>query len=172
MQRRVPLAVGLDTFAVVLFVALGRREHERGSSISGLIETAAPFLIALVAGVARPPHLEPTDRLAIGHRRVGRSTLGVGMAVRAIVFGDGTAMSFVIVAALFLALTLIGWRLVFGAIERRRLRDRGDTDEPCAVQYSLIDRWIRKYQIRLPINGSRNHRPQIVVIGGSLPSRR
>ena len=28
---------------------------------------------------------------------------------------------------------------------------------------------MRTYQIRLPINGSRNQRPQIVVIGGSMP---
>ena len=47
IDRHTPLAAGLDTFAVVLFVAIGRREHERDSAISGLINTAAPFLIAL-----------------------------------------------------------------------------------------------------------------------------
>jgi len=47
MDRRVPLAVGIDVFSVTLFVAIGRREHERGSAITGLIETAAPFLLAL-----------------------------------------------------------------------------------------------------------------------------
>ncbi len=49
-------------------------------------------------------------------------TLVAGMVLRNVVFGDGTATSFVIVAALFLALFLIGWRLAFGLIERRSTR--------------------------------------------------
>ena len=52
IDRRTPLAAGLDTFAVVLFVAIGRREHEEDSAISGLINTAAPFLIALAIALA------------------------------------------------------------------------------------------------------------------------
>ena len=43
MDRRVPLAVGIDVFSVTLFVAVGRREHERDSAIAGLIDTAAPL---------------------------------------------------------------------------------------------------------------------------------
>jgi hypothetical protein len=34
--------------------------------------------------------------------------------------GQGTAWSFVIVAALFLAATMIGWRLVLTIVDRRR----------------------------------------------------
>jgi hypothetical protein len=29
MDRRVPLALGIDVFSVTLFVAVGRREHDR-----------------------------------------------------------------------------------------------------------------------------------------------
>jgi hypothetical protein len=39
-------------------------------------------------------------------------TLVVGMVLRRVVFDDGTAWSFVVVATLFLALFLIGWRIV------------------------------------------------------------
>ena len=107
MDRRLPLAVGLDTFAVVLFVAIGRREHERASTVAGLIDTAAPFLIGLaVAWLALRVWQRPIDwHTGIG---VWALTLGVGMAVRRAVFDDGIALSFVIVAALFLALFLIG----------------------------------------------------------------
>ena len=38
------------------------------------------------------------------------TTLVVGMALRRTVFGRGTAIAFVIVATLFLALFLVGWR--------------------------------------------------------------
>lgn len=118
MDRRLLLAFGLDTFTVGLFVAVGRREHERGSAISGLIGTAAPFVIALtLAWVVVRAWNRPTDwRTGVG---VWAITLVGGMVLRNLVFGDGTAISFVIVAAAFLALFLIGWRLVFGLLERR-----------------------------------------------------
>jgi len=121
MDRRLPLALGVDTFSVVLFVAVGRREHERDSAIAGLIDTAAPFLIGLaLAWVVLRAWNRPTDwRTGIG---IWAITLVVGMLVRGLVFGDGTATSFVIVAALFLALFLIGWRVAFGVIDRRATR--------------------------------------------------
>ena len=120
MDRRLQLALGLDTFFVVLFVAVGRREHERDSAIAGLIGTAAPFVIALaIAWLALRAWQRPTNWTAgIG---IWAITLVVGMSLRNLVFGDGTATSFVIVATAFLALFLIGWRLVYGLFERRRV---------------------------------------------------
>ena len=62
------VTAGLDTFAVVLFVAIGRREHEQDSAISGLINTAAPFLIALaIAWLVLRAWKRPTDlRVGVG----------------------------------------------------------------------------------------------------------
>jgi hypothetical protein len=122
MDRRLPLAVGLDTFAVVLFVAVGRREHEREATIAGLIGTAAPFLIALaLAWLVLRVWRRPADvRTGLG---IWAIVLGAGMVLRSVVFGDGTATSFVIVAALFLALFIVGWRVAMAVIERRRDRD-------------------------------------------------
>ena len=122
MDRRTPLAAGLDTFAIVLFVAIGRREHERDSTIVGLIETAAPFLIALVAAwlVVRAWQ-RPTDvRTGLG---IWAIVVTGGMLLRNVVFGDGTATSFVIVAASFLALFVVGWRAAYGLVARRRSHD-------------------------------------------------
>ena len=120
MDRRLQLALGLDTFFVVLFVAVGRREHERDSAIAGLIGTAAPFVIALaIAWLALRAWQHPTNwTTGIG---IWAITLVVGMSLRNLVFGDGTATSFIIVATAFLALFLIGWRLVYGLFERRRV---------------------------------------------------
>ena len=121
MERRVPLAVGIDVFSVTLFVAVGRREHERDSAIAGLIDTAAPFLLALaLAWVLLRAWRRPTEwRTGIG---IWAITLVAGMLLRNLVFGDGTATSFVIVAASFLALFLVGWRVAYGLVERRSTR--------------------------------------------------
>ena len=126
MDRRVPLAVGIDVFSVTLFVAIGRREHERGSSIAGLIETAAPFLIALaLAWVLVRAWRRPTEwRTGLG---IWAITLVAGMVLRNVVFDDGTATSFVIVAAAFLALFLVGWRVACGLFERRSTRASAGT---------------------------------------------
>jgi len=94
-DRRTPLAAGLDTFAVVLFVSIGRREHERDSAISGLISTAAPFLIALaIAWLALRVWQRPTEvRSGIA---IWAVVVLVGMLLRHFLFDDGTAASFVI----------------------------------------------------------------------------
>lgn len=126
MERRVPLAVGIDVFSVTLFVAVGRREHERDSAIAGLIDTAAPFLLALaLAWLVLRAWRRPTEwRMGVG---IWAITLVAGMLLRNLVFGDGTATSFVIVAASFLALFLVGWRAAFGLIERRSSRTSART---------------------------------------------
>jgi len=118
VDQRVPLAAGLDTAVIVLFVAIGQREHDQDTAISGLINTAAPFLIALaIAWVTLRVWKNPTGwRTGLG---VWAIVLVVGMLLRNLIFDDGTATSFVIVAAGFLGLFLIGWRLVLELIDRR-----------------------------------------------------
>jgi hypothetical protein len=114
------MAAGLDTFTVVLFVAIGRREHERDSAIAGLISTAAPFLIALaIAWLVLRAWRHPTTVWPTGIG-VWAVVVIVGMLLRNLLFDDGTATAFVIVATLFLGLFIVGWRLAFAAIDRRR----------------------------------------------------
>ena len=117
-DRRTPLAAGLDTFAVVLFVSIGRREHERDSAISGLINTAAPFLIALaIAWLALRVWKRPTEvRTGMA---IWAVVVTVGMLLRHFLFDDGTAASFVIVATVFLGCFIAGWRVALTAVERR-----------------------------------------------------
>ena len=126
MDPRTPLAAGLDTFAVVLFVAIGRREHEQDSAIAGLIETAAPFLIALaLAWLVLRVWKRPTEwRTGVG---VWAIVVVAGMLLRNLVFDDGTATAFVIVATLFLALFIVGWRLAFAAMDRRNTASGSET---------------------------------------------
>ena len=107
--RSLPLAAGVDTAIVVAFVAIGRRNHDRDEAISGLVATAAPFVIGLaVAWVAWRVWRRPVAPIA--GVSVWLTTLTVGMLLRRFVFDDGTAASFVVVAAVFLALLFLLWQ--------------------------------------------------------------
>lgn len=107
---RLGIAVGLDVASVVLFVAIGRRNHDQDPGVAGVFATAAPFLIALAVGwlVARAWTAPMSLRTGLV---VWAVTLVGGMSLRNVAFGQGTAASFVVVAALFTAACLLGWRL-------------------------------------------------------------
>ena len=117
-DRAVALAAAVDTAIVVAFVAIGRRNHDRDEAVSGLIQTAAPFVIALgLAWLVWRIWQRPTA--LISGVAVWATTLGLGMVLRRFVFDDGTATSFVIVASVFLLL-LVGWRVLAGRLVMRR----------------------------------------------------
>lgn len=116
----------VDAAFVLLFVTLGRRNHDEGTAVAGVLETGAPFLIALAAawavGLARS---KAVTGLRFG-LWVWAGTLVAGMVLRRVAFDRGTATSFVVVATLFLGLFLVGWRLVAARIVpwgRRRAAD-------------------------------------------------
>lgn len=118
-RDRVPLAVGLDVFAVVLFVALGRRSHDESGAFTAVVETAAPFLIGLAVGWwATRAWRRPTNILT--GLAIWPTTILIGMIVRNLVFDRGTATSFVIVATLFVGALLVGWRVVLRLVDQRR----------------------------------------------------
>lgn len=109
MHPRTPIAAAIDTAIVVTFVAIGRRNHDEDEALASVFATAAPFLVALaVAWIGWRVWQQP-DRVSTGVR-VWLTTLTLGMVLRNFVFGDGTATSFMIVAAVFLGTFLVGWR--------------------------------------------------------------
>ena len=118
------VAAGLDILAVVVFVAIGREEHESGSTIGGLAETAAPFLIGLAVGWLVARAWRRPLSLASG-LVIWPTTVLVGMIVRASVFDGGTATSFVIVTMAFLGMCLVGWRLIAQSVMRRQSSSGG-----------------------------------------------
>jgi hypothetical protein len=111
MHNRLPIAAGLDTFVVVAFVAIGRRNHDENPGIAGVIDTAAPFVLglALAWAVARAWKAPWTWQTGLV---VWVGTVIAGMMLRRFVFDEGTAASFVIVTSVFLGAFLNGWRLV------------------------------------------------------------
>lgn len=109
----------LDAACVVAFVAIGRASHDEAASVSGFFTTLWPFAVGLVVGwvlASRSRH-RLSDLLA--GAGVWILTVGGGMWLRWLA-GQGVATSFVIVASVFLGLTLVGWRLVARFRTRRR----------------------------------------------------
>ena len=109
-------ALALDTASVVVFAAVGRRSHDEANGIAHVLGTAAPFLVALAAGWIAAIVLGLTrDRFAdpIGVDAgtvIWIVTVAIGLLARRVLWDRGTAVAFVVVAAAFLASTLVGWR--------------------------------------------------------------
>jgi hypothetical protein len=116
--RPATVALLVDVGCVVLFCTIGRRSHAEGITLSGVAETAWPFLTGTGVGWLaarawrRPTALAPTG-LA-----VWIATVAVGMVLRKLT-GQGIALSFVVVASTVTAILLLGWRGAAAALRGR-----------------------------------------------------
>ena len=111
-RRLAPIA---DALCVLALVAVGTRNHDSADSLGAVLAVGVPFWIALALGWVLPgSRRDPSSNTAAA--TVWIPTVAVGMALRNLVFDRGTALPFVIVAALFLFATMFGWR----ALARRR----------------------------------------------------
>ncbi|MFX0574201.1 DUF3054 domain-containing protein [Nocardia nepalensis] len=125
MKKLVPLLV--DALLVILFCAIGRRSHDE-AIFTGLLKTVWPFAIGLALGwvlavaaasrrsgeAGRAARFDGTTLWPTGVL-IWFGTLCGGMVLR-VISGQGTAFSFIIVAACVLALFLLGWRAAIKAI--------------------------------------------------------
>lgn len=118
-SRSAALALATDVVLVVVFCTIGRRSHAEGLTVSGIAQTAWPFLSGTLVGwlLTRawraPTALAPTGVI------VWVSTVVVGMLLRK-ASSQGVAVSFVVVAALVTALFLLGWRAIAIVVGKRR----------------------------------------------------
>ncbi|WP_072624623.1 DUF3054 domain-containing protein [Janibacter indicus] len=126
--RRTALAAGLDALVVAVFTLIGRRTHDEPLDPAGWWDTAWPFLAGLAIGWAVVAASSQTWPTRWWHGlTVWIATVFGGMALRDMV-GQGTALPFVIVATIFLGVTLVGWRLVLWVVDRRRPEPTRTTD--------------------------------------------
>lgn len=119
--RTIALSFVADLVLVITFAALGRASHETEAFGPGLVMTAWPFVAALVIAWAasfafqKPTALAPTGLI------IWLVTVAGGLGIR-VLSGDTAAVPFIIVAAITLALFLLGWRLIVMLIAKRRAR--------------------------------------------------
>ena len=83
-----------------------------------MLNVAAPFLIGLAVGWSLSPTVRRTPFAVRAGVDVWISTVVIGMLLRRFAWDRGTAVAFVIVATVFLAIFLVGWRALAAAIER------------------------------------------------------
>lgn len=120
-----PVVIHIDVILVVVFCVIGRLSHASGvlGDIPGTLNTIWPFLVAVLLGHAvllfRRARI---DRMLSG-TVIWAITVVVGLLLRAL-SGQGTALPFIIVATLTLALFLIGWRGILALVRRVRGRAR------------------------------------------------
>ncbi|MBF6203773.1 DUF3054 domain-containing protein [Streptomyces gardneri] len=122
MRKLLPFVA--DALLVVVFCAIGRRSHNE-AVLAGLLRTLWPFAAGLAAGwvVAAALGSRASDAAARFDATalwptgvvVWACTLAGGMLLR-VVSGQGTAVSFVLVAGVVLAVFLLGWRAVYKAV--------------------------------------------------------
>ncbi|MBB2987655.1 DUF3054 domain-containing protein [Terracoccus luteus] len=114
-----PVALLVDVVLVVVFAAVGRASHEEGNPVLGALATAWPFLVGTLLGwaVVRVSRRQWPLGVSPGVT-VWVATVLVGMVLRQAT-GSGTALSFVVVASVVLAVFLLGWRAVIGLLGRR-----------------------------------------------------
>lgn len=132
MNRTVLLRAALaDAVLILIFVIIGRANHDDGLSIPGIVSTWWPFAAGAAVGwslcyvwvqarsTADTRHrFEPASPVPEGVV-IWVCTVAIGMVLR-VLFNQGIAVSFVIVAAVVLGVFLLGWRVIAGAVERRR----------------------------------------------------
>ncbi|GAA1482027.1 DUF3054 domain-containing protein [Gordonia sinesedis] len=128
-----PVTALLDVVAVTVFVLIGRANHHDGFAPLGVVQTLWPFLAGAAAGWSIAyvfSHVQSSDWFGHDFRPdravpaglfIWFCTVTVGMILRYILH-QGVEVSFIIVASIALGLFLLGWRIVVGAVMRRRAR--------------------------------------------------
>jgi Protein of unknown function (DUF3054) len=116
--RRIPaLAIVADVVAVVVFAAIGRMSHAQPDDLVGLLGTAAPFLVGVVAMWATPiVRAHPVGAWAA--LTVWAGTVVIGLLLRA-GFTERLPLSFAVVTTISLAVLMLGWRALSAVVSLR-----------------------------------------------------
>ena len=93
--------------------------------LARLFLTAEYSLAVIMAGEEFPARHRGRAIAILTSLAIWPVTVLVGMILRRALFDDGTAVSFVVVATLFLGAFLVGWRAVWRVVDQRRRQSSG-----------------------------------------------
>ncbi|WP_125774060.1 DUF3054 domain-containing protein [Antribacter gilvus] len=116
-------AVVADTVSVAAFALIGIASHD-GSLAEAFVRVVWPFAVGAAVGWAWTRAWRSPDRLWPVGVLVWCTTVALGLALRALA-GDGVAWAFAGVTAVFLAITMIGWRALVTGLRRAAERSAG-----------------------------------------------
>jgi hypothetical protein len=118
MRATAAAATAADCSAVLAFVIIGRHSHHHGDSLAGIWHTGWPFLAGLALGLTAARAWRRPLAIAPAGLAAWLGAAGAGMFIR-VLAGQGTAAAFIVVALVFLALFLLGWRIALRALIAR-----------------------------------------------------
>jgi hypothetical protein len=114
------LPIVLDLVCVLAFAFGGKSSHEASDANTVVLKIVWPFAVAVIVGwLGAMWNGMRGLRVWPGGVTILAVTYVLGMALR-LVSGRGIALGFLIVAVLFLAVTMLGWRLVYAGWLRWR----------------------------------------------------
>ncbi|MCF4119769.1 DUF3054 domain-containing protein [Antribacter sp. KLBMP9083] len=108
-------AIVADSLSILAFAAVGMTSH--GSDPASFLRVVWPFALAAAAGWAWTRAWSAPDRVWPVGVSIWFTTVFLGLILRAVT-GGGFAVSFGLVTAIFLAVTLVGWRALVTALRR------------------------------------------------------
>lgn len=108
-----------DLLLVLVFAVLGRTQHESGLTSMGILSTAAPFLVACVAGWSITQNWNSPISFWPNGILVWLVTVIGGLTLRSF-FDHPPALSFQIVTLLVLGVLLLGHRIIRSVFGRRK----------------------------------------------------
>jgi hypothetical protein len=111
-------AFGIDLILTLVFVLIGRGSHNADAGIPGLLTTWWPFAAALAIGWLVTVAWKRPIGIVWPGVGIWVATVAGGMLFRT-ASGQGTAVPFLLVATIALAVLLIGWRAIFALIACR-----------------------------------------------------
>ncbi len=115
--------LAVDVVCILVFAIVGRSSHAEATDLVGTAQTAWPFLAGLAAGTVVGRTWRRPTALRSGVAAWAGALVG-GMVLR-VVSGATVQLSFVVVAAIVLAVFLVGWRALYRVVQRRRTRRTG-----------------------------------------------
>lgn len=109
---------GIDVVAILVFAVLGRRNHDEGAALTGVLVVAWPFLVGwTIAWFAT--RLDRRPESAAGALRALVVAIPIALALR-VATGRGIAPAFIVVACVFLGVVLVGRRWGVSLVHGRR----------------------------------------------------
>ncbi len=120
MRNQVWPAVVADVVCVLVFTLVGTASHATAGSAGYVALVTLPFLVGLAVGWAAARAWRAPVRPWPTGAAVWFSTVVLGLLLRPLA-GGGFAWSFAVVTAVFLAATMLGWRMLAALLARRSI---------------------------------------------------
>lgn len=110
----------IDAVLIIVFAIIGVSSHDGNFGILNIARVAIPFLVPylVLAVVIQPRRL--IHNIFPAGIALWVSTVVLGPILRAVLFGDTSAMAFIVVATCVLGVFLIGRRSISTLVTHRR----------------------------------------------------